>query len=129
MDWIERTGGLHQWTRGDERAPHKPLLMLYALGRFQRDPEEALRYSDVERDLHALLRAYGPPRATTPAYPFHHLRTDGLWEVRPTTAATARVPTWVRCARAARPGGSCRSCGRRSCASRTCSGSSRTCCS
>jgi hypothetical protein len=26
-------GGIHVWTRGDERAPHKPLLLLYALGR------------------------------------------------------------------------------------------------
>ncbi|MFG3252453.1 phosphorothioated DNA-binding restriction endonuclease [Streptomyces sp. NPDC048172] len=82
MDWIERAGRLKRWTRDDERAPHKPLLMLYALGRFQQDPDGALRYSDVERDLHGLLREYGPPRATTPAYPFHHLANDGVWEVR-----------------------------------------------
>ncbi|GAA2074196.1 HNH endonuclease [Streptomyces albiaxialis] len=82
MDWIERTGRLKQWTREGERAPHKPLLMLYALGSFQRDPDAALRFTDVERDLLGLLRAYGPRRETTPAYPFHHLATDGVWEVR-----------------------------------------------
>ncbi|MGW7518334.1 phosphorothioated DNA-binding restriction endonuclease [Streptomyces sp. NPDC054796] len=82
MDWIGKVRDLRQWSRGGERAPHKPLLMLYALGRHQRDPDAALRYSDVERDLRTLLEEYGPPRGTTPAYPFHHLTSDGVWEVR-----------------------------------------------
>lgn len=64
------------------RAPHKPLLLLYALGRFQADAEGELRYSAVEGDLKRLLREYGPARATTPAYPFHHLVADEVWEVR-----------------------------------------------
>jgi hypothetical protein len=34
MDLGQPAGiGLQVWTRGDERAPHKPLLLLYALGR------------------------------------------------------------------------------------------------
>lgn len=32
MDWLERTAKLRQWSRGGTRAPHKPLLFLYALG-------------------------------------------------------------------------------------------------
>lgn len=36
MDWVERVAEVRRWTRGGERAPHKPLLLLYALGRFQR---------------------------------------------------------------------------------------------
>ncbi|MFJ9848954.1 phosphorothioated DNA-binding restriction endonuclease [Streptomyces sp. NPDC101150] len=82
MDWLERTAKLRQWTRSGARAPHKPLLFLYALGRFQRDGEGELRYSAVEGDLKRLLAEYGPPNRTTPAYPFHHLVTDGVWEVR-----------------------------------------------
>ncbi|MEU1177408.1 phosphorothioated DNA-binding restriction endonuclease [Streptomyces sp. NPDC005820] len=82
MDWVERTAKLRQWTRSGTRAPHKPLLLLYALGRFQQDAGGALRYSAVEEDLQRLLAEYGPPHRTTPAYPFHHLVGDGVWEVR-----------------------------------------------
>ncbi|MFF1601893.1 phosphorothioated DNA-binding restriction endonuclease [Streptomyces mirabilis] len=82
MDWLERTAKLRQWTRGGTRAPHKPLLLLYALGRFQRDADSELLYSAVEEDLQRLLTEYGPPNRTTPAYPFHHLVSDGVWEVR-----------------------------------------------
>jgi putative restriction endonuclease len=82
MDWLERTARLRQWSRSGARAPHKPLLLLYALGRFQQDADGELRYSAVEEDLGQLLSEYGPPRRTTPAYPFHHLVSDGVWEVR-----------------------------------------------
>lgn len=82
MDWLERTAKLRQWTRGGTRAPHKPLLLLYALGRFQQDAAAELRYSTVEDALQRLLDEYGPANKTTPAYPFHHLASDGVWEVR-----------------------------------------------
>ncbi|MDQ0795037.1 putative restriction endonuclease [Streptomyces sp. B1I3] len=82
MDWVERTAQLRQWTRSGTRAPHKPLLFLYALSRFQQDADDELRYSAVEEDLRALLAEYGPGNRTTPAYPFHHLVSDGVWEVR-----------------------------------------------
>ncbi|MEV6833354.1 phosphorothioated DNA-binding restriction endonuclease [Streptomyces sp. NPDC051133] len=82
MDWLERVAKLRQWTRSGTRAPHKPLLLLYALGRFQEDAEGGLRYSAVEQNLQRLLTEYGPPNKTTPAYPFHHLVSDGVWEVR-----------------------------------------------
>ncbi|MFE9256091.1 phosphorothioated DNA-binding restriction endonuclease [Streptomyces sp. NPDC006879] len=81
MDWLERTATLRQWTKGGARAPHKPLLFLYALGRFQQDADCGLFYSAVEEDLKRLLAEYGPPNRTTPAYPFHHLVSDGVWEV------------------------------------------------
>ncbi|MDK1475477.1 HNH endonuclease [Streptomyces sp. 549] len=82
MDWLERTAKLRQWSRSGTRAPHKPLLFLYALGRYQQDGDGELRYSAVEEDLRRLLEEYGPPNRTTPAYPFHHLVSDGVWEVR-----------------------------------------------
>nr|WP_306323540.1 MULTISPECIES: HNH endonuclease [unclassified Streptomyces] len=40
-----------------------------------------MRYTAVERDLQRLLAEYGPPHKTTPAYPFHHLVSDGVWEL------------------------------------------------
>lgn len=82
MDWVERAAKLRQWTGNGIRAPHKPLLLLYALGRFQEDADGGLRYSAVEEDLKRLLAEYGPANRTTPAYPFHHLVSDGVWEVR-----------------------------------------------
>lgn len=82
MDWLERAAKLRQWTGNGVRAPHKPLLLLYALGQFQGDADGELRYSAVEEDLKRLLSEYGPANKTTPAYPFHHLVSDGVWEVR-----------------------------------------------
>ena len=82
MDWLERTAKLRQWSRRGTRAPHKPLLFLYAIGRFRDDTDGELRYSAVEEDLKQLLAEYGPPTRTTPAYPFHHLVSDGVWEIR-----------------------------------------------
>lgn len=82
MDWIKRVSTLRQWTSNGLRAPHKPLLMLYALGRFQQCQDQALRYSDIEQDMRELLQDYGPAHRTSPAYPFHHLTGDGVWVVR-----------------------------------------------
>ena len=82
MDWIERVEQLRRWTRSGERAPHKPLLLLYALGRYQADGGLPVRYSDAEDELKKLLTEFGPPRTTSPGYPFHHLTSDGLWIVR-----------------------------------------------
>nr|WTB32658.1 HNH endonuclease [Streptomyces sp. NBC_00830] len=95
MDWTERVRDLRQWSQNGERAPHKPLLMLFALGRFQRDAGEPLRYTEIERELARLLRDYGPSRRTSPAYPFHHLVNDGVWEVR-THLGTGSPGTGIR---------------------------------
>ena len=80
--WIERVTSLNQWRRGGERAPHKPLLLLYALGRLQRTGSASMTFVDAEPDLKRLLEEFGPPRPPHPEYPFHHLTTDGLWVVQ-----------------------------------------------
>ncbi|MFI6584823.1 phosphorothioated DNA-binding restriction endonuclease [Embleya sp. NPDC050493] len=82
MDWPARAANLRQWTNNGVRAPHKPLLLLYALGRYQQDADQELVYSAIEADLKRLLAEYGPGNRSTPAYPFHHLVSDGVWEVR-----------------------------------------------
>jgi putative restriction endonuclease len=79
--WIERVTHLNQWRRGGERAPHKPLLLLYALGRLQRTGSASVAFVDAEPDLKRLLEEFGPPRPPHPEYPFHHLTSDGLWVV------------------------------------------------
>src|SRR3954470_4746803 len=79
------------WSRGDQRAPHKPLLVLYALGRWCRGDRAAVPFADVDRDLTDLLREFGPPRQSYhPEYPFWRLQNDGVWTVQASGALKAR---------------------------------------
>lgn len=73
---------LRQWKRGEQRAPHKPLLLLLALARITRGEPRLTPFSELEADLSRLLREFGPPRRTQkPHYPFWRLQNDGLWEI------------------------------------------------
>ena len=75
---------LRVWERDGERAPHKPLLVLLALGRWAAGDRGPLRFADVEGPLRDLLAEFGPPRKSYhPEFPFWHLKTDGVWEVTP----------------------------------------------
>ena len=70
------------WRRGDERAPHKPLLALWAIGRCLRGQSRLADYDVVHRALLALLRTFGPPRKVyKPQEPFWRMQKDGIWEV------------------------------------------------
>jgi putative restriction endonuclease len=78
---IELFDDLNIWKHGDQRAPHKPLLMLYALGRLAQGDVE-VSYRQVEKDVSALLREFGPPRKSDhPEQPFWRLQRDGVWTV------------------------------------------------
>lgn len=67
------------WQRGDQRAPHKPLLVLLMLGRFIRG-EESARFEDIQQELGKLLERFGPAgAAASRQLPFWHLRSDGIW--------------------------------------------------
>ena len=82
-DFLRRIGEIKRWRRGNERAPHKPLLLLLALGRVQRGERRLANYAnEVADDLKKLLRWYGPPRSVPhPEAPFARLANDDLWEV------------------------------------------------
>ncbi len=78
---LTRFNQLAIWSRGDQQAPHKPLLVLYALGQWQQGIT-VLPFTQVERDLTTLLREFGPPRKSDhPEQPFWLLQKDGVWIV------------------------------------------------
>jgi putative restriction endonuclease len=78
----DRFRSLTVWKRGGERAPHKPLLALYAIGRTLRGEPRMVPYAEVDKTLAKLLAEFGPPRQSVHTdYPFWRLRNDGLWEL------------------------------------------------
>ena len=72
-----------QWKRGNQRAPHKPLLFLLALGQWQQGIKE-VPWSKAQPVLTGLLNRFGvPAKKQTPENPWARLLTDGLWQLNP----------------------------------------------
>jgi hypothetical protein len=66
----ERFEKLNVWRRGDERAPHKPLLVPLAPAAYARG-EHRVRFVDCVAPLTALLREFGQStRSYHPEFPF-----------------------------------------------------------
>ena len=81
-DVLKQFDRLNIWKQGDQRAPHKPLLVLYALGRWQQGQTE-VSFRTVEKDLTGLLREFGRPRTSDhPEQPYWRLQNDGVWTVQ-----------------------------------------------
>ena len=82
-EFLKRLRNMRIWRSGWDRAPHKPLLLLLALGDFQQRKPRLRPYRDIELDLQQLLIDFGPPaRQQNPAQPFQRLQSDGLWEIQ-----------------------------------------------
>jgi putative restriction endonuclease len=45
----QRFNSLTVWKRGGERAPHKPLLVIYAIARLLRGERRMIGYAEVDR--------------------------------------------------------------------------------
>jgi putative restriction endonuclease len=85
---LRQIAALNVWKRGEERAPHKPLLILLALGRLGK---RLAPFDEWEAPLRRLLEEFGPPRKSVhPEYPFWRLQTDSLWEVDERVQLTRR---------------------------------------
>ena len=67
------------WRKGEQRAPHKPLLLLHVLASYQQGHGRLFNYGTEVRDpLHSLLERFGPQRAQyPPGYAF--LALTGRW--------------------------------------------------
>ena len=84
-DVLARFSALRQHQQDGKRSPHKPLLVLAALGRLVANGSSATPFSEMESQLASLISTFGPPSRTAPstsaAYPFTRLRSDGVWEL------------------------------------------------
>ena len=86
----DRFSSLRQAPLGDRRAPHKPLLILLMLGRYQRGNFRSLLFEEAQVQLKELLFEFGPPsRSINVLDPFWRLQNDGIWKVE--DASGARV--------------------------------------
>ncbi len=80
---LDKINNLRKNIHNGMHAPHKPLLILYALGELSRG-NESVSFRDIESPLTRLLKDFGPQRSTPhPENPFWHLQTDELWVVTP----------------------------------------------
>jgi putative restriction endonuclease len=78
---LQKFSELNVWQRGGERAPHKPLLALLALGLFTQGIRD-VPFRQYESKLSELLREFAPQRRTLhPEMPFVRLRNDDVWQV------------------------------------------------
>ena len=57
---MRRFGLLQVWHANGQRAPHKALLALWAIGRCIRGEPRLVAYDVVDRELASLLRCLGP---------------------------------------------------------------------
>lgn len=72
-----------RWSRADQRAPNKPLMMAYALAKYLQGHEQLFSYEDeIDNDLQFLLQRFGPARKVYhPEYSFWRLINDGIWRL------------------------------------------------
>lgn len=79
---LEKFTNLRQWNRGAERAPHKPLLIIYAIGKLLRGEGRLTPFAEADVDVGKLLREFGGRQSKQGIqYPFWRLRNDSIWEV------------------------------------------------
>ena len=81
QDLLSQFQNVNTWKSKGIRAPHKPLLMLLALGEIQRGNTDFIPYTSIEPKLRDLLLDFGPQRKTLyPNFPFTKLANDKLWQ-------------------------------------------------
>jgi putative restriction endonuclease len=75
--------GVKRWSRSDQRAPNKPLMMVYALAKYIQGHGQMFSFEDeVEKEVNELLKRFGPSRKSySSLYPFLRLINDGFWRL------------------------------------------------
>ena len=79
---LSRFRELQIWAANGQRAPHKPLLVLWAIGRCLRGEERCVSYQEADKELIKLLDKFGPHRKVVHTEaPFWRLQNDKVWEI------------------------------------------------
>ena len=76
-DLLKRFRSIRIFAKGGKLAPHKPLLLLYALAQFKNEKIERIAFNDAESIVGPLIQTYGPFNSTTSVtYPYARLAND-----------------------------------------------------
>lgn len=70
------------WKNGDQRAIHKPVVILLAISKMLNEGKRYISYKEVRDEIASLLDQFGPQRnKQVPNEPFSRLPKDGIWEL------------------------------------------------
>lgn len=84
MNLIEKIDSINVYKKATNRAPHKPLYLLFLLASKQKGMPRMQAFSQVNPTLSEALRLFGQRTASVnPEYPFWRLQNDELSEVHP----------------------------------------------
>ena len=79
----ERFLGVRVNVDSDGPALHKPLLLLFALGKLLQGRDRMIPFSEIDAELDQLFRRFYPAASqnSNTHYPFGKLENDGIWGV------------------------------------------------
>lgn len=78
-DFFRRLSDMLVYRKGDQRAPHKPLYLLFCISGVQAGTDRLHSFDAVYQTLKPALRMFAPRTASVhPEYPFWRLQHDGL---------------------------------------------------
>ena len=60
---FQKFENLNLWRKDGARAPHKPLLVIYAIGELLRGKDRLLPYSEIDVNFGNILSEFGPRRS------------------------------------------------------------------
>lgn len=85
QELLDRFKNVTVWNGSGARAPHEPLLLLWAIGRVAQKKPRLTAFAAVEAPLRQLLIDFGPRRTSYhPEYPFWYLQSKHngkIWEI------------------------------------------------
>ncbi len=78
---LKKFDDLGIWVDGDRRAPHKPIMLLYALSQLQQG-NDVLTYSKIYKPVENILRVVMPNKSYAHShYPYWYLKNDSIWHI------------------------------------------------
>lgn len=100
--WVERVRSIKRFTHLDRRAPYKPLLLLWLIGRHAAGLSTRVSFREAEEDLTRLMDRFRLGVKLRVTYPFVYLGTSrDLWRVE--TISGDDVTTMPQAVKESRP--------------------------